>query len=191
MAFRFFDDGRLTGLALAACMVALAGCQSGDSIGALRIPGTGGPAQAPAADESITVEELTGYCPTVTLADTESVYDSFARGGDGDASKLLFRASLTDATRACRFSTQLGMTIALAGRVVPGPAGSTGPVQLPVRITIYRDTEVIFEQKYDHVVNVADTIGATQFVVTDENITIPLPTAHNIRIFASFDTPSR
>lgn len=189
MAFRLFDDARLAGFALAGCMLAFAGCQSGDSIGALRLPGTGSDAQqqqAQAPGDRITVDELTGYCPKITLSDTGAVHDSYARGGDGDASKLLYRASLTDATRACRFGSQLNMTIALAGRVVPGPAGSTGAVQLPLRISIYRDAELIFEQSYTHAVSITDTIGATQFMLTDDNITIPMPTAHNIRIFASF-----
>lgn len=192
MAFTIFDGRRLAGLALMGGILALAGCQSGDVANALNISGGSSTSQPAAATDEITVQELQGYCPAVTLRDTDIAYDSYARGGANDPTKLAFRASLTDTTRACRYDgTTMGMTVALAGRVVPGPAGSVGAVRLPVKITIMRDAEVIYSQNYNHEVMLADTIGATQFILTDANISIPLPSARNIRVFAGFETPSK
>ena len=175
------------GLALA---FALSGCQSGDTLGALNIGG--GQNQPPAEQETVTVEELRAYCPAITLADDRAVHDSYQRGGDGDASKLVFRAAITEATRSCTYGNgMLGMAIGVAGRVIPGPSGTPGAVRLPIRIAVYQDTAEIYSQRIEHDVAVDDTAGATQFIVVDRNFSMPSPTSRNVRVLVGFDYEAR
>lgn len=171
-------------------VLALAGCQSGNPLGALNIGGGGAAQQPPADDGRITPEELLAYCPRLTIRNEDAVHDSYQRGGQGDPQKLVFRASISDATRACNYAGgTLSMTIAAAGRVIPGPVATTGAVRLPIRVTVYRDTEIIHDQVHDYQVAIGDTAGATQFVFTDASLSMPNPTARNIRIFVGYDNP--
>lgn len=175
-------------LAALGSMLLLAGCQSGNPLGALDLGGGGQARQpAPAPDGRITVEELLAYCPSVTMRSQNAVYDSFQRGGEGDPSKLAYRASISEVTRACSYGGgAIGMTIAAAGRVVPGQAGAPGAVRLPIRVTVYRDTELVHDQVVEHQVMLADIAGATQFVFSDQSVSIPNVTSRNIRVFLGF-----
>ena len=166
-------------------ILAVAGCQSGNPLGALNVGG----GQKDGEQERISAEELLAYCPSVTLRERQAVHDTFQRGGEGDPARLVYRASLTEVTRACTFGGgNLGMTVAVAGRVVPGPAGTAGSMSLPIRVTAYRGQEVIHDRVHNHQVAIGDTAGATQFVFSDSSIAMPNPTARNVLIFVSFDT---
>lgn len=173
--------------------LALSACQSGDTLGALDLGRRGaGQAQPPAGQETITVAELLAYCPSITLSADRAVLNAYQRGGDGDASRLVHRAAISDATRSCTYGeSTLGMTIGIAGRIIPGPAGAPGPVRLPVRVTVYQDTAEIYSQRFEHEVMVADTAGATQFVFVDGSFSMPNPTARNVRVIVGFDEAPR
>lgn len=178
--------GKTAVFALAGLALALAGCQSGNPLGALDL---GGGQQQPQERQpgQLTTDELLAYCPSVSMRERNAVFDSFQRGGDGDPSKLVYRASLSDSTRTCTYADgMLSMTVVVAGRVVPGPAGSVGNVQLPLRVTVYRDTEIIDDRTLGQQVAIADTAGATQFILTDSAITMPNPQARNIRVLVGF-----
>ena len=179
--------GLVLGLALA-----LSACQSGGgTLGALNLGG-GGQDGAQSGQETITVQELTAYCPAVTLSETGTVQNSYLRGGDGDAAKLAYRAAITDTTRSCTYADgRTAMTIGLAGRVIPGPAGSSGTVRLPLRITVYQDTSEIHSQRIDHDVAITDTAGATQFMLVDRSFSMPNPTSRNVRVVVGFDAAAK
>lgn len=166
----------------ALCLVlAAAGCQSGDSLGALNL------GRQPAPVERVTQDELLAYCPPVIISQGGAVYNSYQRGGQDDPSKLSFRASIIEATRSCTFDGgMMGMTVAVAGRVIPGPAGAPATVRVPVRISLYRDAEELYTQRYDHEVP-AGGGAATQFVLTDTGISTPRPSARNMRVVVRYD----
>ena len=165
-------------------ILAAAGCQSGNPLGALNIGG----GQQDAPQERITSDELMAYCPGVSIRGSQAVIDNFARGGQDDPSKLIHRASLTEATRACTYSGgMMGITVAVAGRVVPGPAGNVGNVRLPIRITAYQGQDIVHDQVYSHDVAISDVAGATQFVFSDQSLSLPNTGARNVLIFVSFE----
>lgn len=182
--------GKTAIFAFAGLMMALAGCQSGNPLGALEL---GSPQRAAEPRPGqVTVDELQAYCPRVMMRTQNAINDTFQRGGDGDPTKLVHRASLSDTTRACAYNGgMLSITVAVAGRVVPGPAGSAGNVQLPLRLSVYRDTELVDDRTISQPVAITDVAGATQFVLND-TITMPNPDARNIRILVGFaDKPAR
>ncbi len=193
MAFGFFVGKRLAGLATAGFMLVAAGCQGGDTLGAIKLPGTGGGnSQAQVEDERITIEELQAFCPAVSVREGGAFYDSYPRGVRDDPSKLIFRATVGDATRACRNNNgMMAITVAMAGRIIPGPAGKTGTVRVPVQVSVIQGSDVIYSQTREHDVAIADTAGATQFMITDPNVSIPTPSGRNVRIFVGFAEAGR
>lgn len=188
MAVRKSDSRKLAGFAALGLLLAASGCQSGDGASNVLNLG-GGQTRESTEDERVTVQELTAFCPAITVPESLAVHSSYQRNAQDDPSRLIYRAAITDATRSCTYRDGImGMTIALAGRIIPGPAGTTGSVRVPIRITIYRDAETLHSQTVNHEVAVADTAGATQFVFTDSSFSMPNPTSRNVRIVAGMDT---
>jgi len=188
--FMEFVRLKLASLAALGLALSLSGCQSGDALGALKIGG--GQSQPQEGQETITAGELLAYCPSVSLAGDEAVLNSYQRGGDGDATKLIYRAAITDMTRSCTYGG--GMTaiaIGIAGRIIPGPAGSTGVVRLPMQIKVYEGATEIHSRRIEHDVTVADTAGATQFMLVDRDFSMPNPTSRNVRVIVGFDQAAK
>lgn len=188
--FMEFVRLKLASLAALGLALSLSGCQSGDALGALKIGG--GQGQQQEGRETITAGELLAYCPPVTLDADSAVLNSYQRGGDGDASKLIYRAAITDMTRSCTYGGGMtNITVGIAGRVIPGPVGTAGALRLPVRIKVYQDTTEIHSQRIEHDVNIADIAGATQFMLVDREFSMPNPTSRNIRVIVGFDEAAK
>lgn len=182
-----FGRGRLAFAAI--CLVSVvAGCQSGDGLGVLNA------GRQPEPANRVTAEDLLAYCPPVIIAQDGAVHNSYARGGraaeggQDDPTKLIYRASIIDATRSCAFDGGImNMTVAVAGRVVPGPAASSGTVTVPLRVTLYRDTEEVYSQRHQQDVALNANAGATQFVINDTGISTPRPSARNMRVVIRYE----
>ena len=185
MAFRLNNGRFLAGFALAGFMLAAAGCQSGDAGGVL---GLGGKKQEKQPDDGkILASELLAYCPKVTLKEDTGYINKYVKGGEDDPAKLSYQASISQVTRSCsRAGGMLTMNVAVAGRVVPGPAGVSGAVTLPIRVVVLHGEEVQYSQL--HTYQVAAGGGQVQqFVFNDPAVTIPNPTDQGIQVFAGFD----
>ncbi|MEQ1950844.1 hypothetical protein [Mesorhizobium sp. CN2-181] len=180
------DRRIVPGLMLAGFMLAAAGCQSGDSGSALL--GGGNKEATKPSTKKVLESELRGYCPLVNLRDGTAYFNSYAKGGQDDPSKLSYQASIADVTRACtRSGGMLNINVAVAGKVVPGPAGASGTITMPVRVVVMQGDTIVYSELKKHQVAVSDPSAATQFVVNDPNISLPDPTVRNIRIYAGFD----
>jgi hypothetical protein len=173
---------RVGRFASAGFILLAAGCQSSDSGGALNVGATAD------AKPKITEAELRAYCPQVTLREGTAFYNSYTPDGKDDPSKVVYQASISDVTRACTYGEgTLTLNVAVAGRVVPGPAVKDGTITMPIRVAVMQGEEVLYSQLNQFQVAVSAASGATQFVFNDPNITIPTPTARNIRVFAGYD----
>ncbi len=135
--------------------------------------------------ERISFEELRGYCPQVQLREGTAFFTTY--DGEENKDNVRYQASITDVSRQCRYDGgQLTMTVAVAGRVLLGPKGSSGTLTLPVRVAALKGDSVIYSEIRPYAVEV-NTAGATQFIYTDSNVAISQPDARNILIFAGFD----
>lgn len=188
MVFRLIDGRFLTALATAGFMLAVTGCQSGGSGGFFSPSAPKDPKEIAAEEGKILASELLAYCPNVTLRDGTAFFNSYAKGGQDDPAKLVHQSAITDVTRSCtRADGQMTIKVGVAGKVVVGPAGGAGSVNMPIRIAVIRGEEVLYSQLHKNVVQVSDPSTATQFVFTDANVVIPVPTARDIQIYAGFD----
>lgn len=166
----------LAGLVLGSLILAAAGCQSS------------GPDGAPGGSERIKESELRAYCPQVVLREGTAFFNTYQGEGQDDPAKLIYQASIADVTRSCTYGDgALTMNIAVAGKVVPGPAGAAGSITMPIRVAVTRGEEVLYSRLHQFPVAVGEGAGATQFVFNDPNVTFPTPTVRNIRVFAGYD----
>ena len=123
----------------------------------------------------------------MTLREGTASFTNYAKGGDGDPTKLVYQASISDVTRSCtRANGTMTIKVAVAGRVVPGPLATAGPVTMPIRVAVTQGDEVLYSQLHKYQVNV-DANSATQFVFTDPNVNIPIPPDGQGRVFAGYD----
>lgn len=181
MEFRFASSRFLAGFALSGFILAAAGCQSGDSGSVL---GVGGKEEKPKVLES----ELRAYCPPVKLREGTAFFNTYAKGGQDDPTKVLYQASITDVSRSCtNAGGTMTMNVAVAGKIVPGPAGVSGNLTMPIRVVVVRGEEVLYSQLHKHQVSVGDASTATQFVFNDPAVSFPTPQEADLQVFAGYD----
>jgi hypothetical protein len=184
MEFRLNNSGFIKGFALSGFILAVAGCQSGDSGNVLNAGGGDKAAEEPKVLES----ELRAYCPPVTLREGTAYFNTYAKGGQDDPAKVLYQASIMDVTRTCsRSGDTMTMNVAVAGKVVPGPAGAPGSVTMPIRVAVVRGDEVLYSQLHKYQVAVGNAASATQFVFNDQNVSFPTPSGRDVQVFAGYD----
>lgn len=192
MTCRVTNGRFLTGILLSGFMLAVASCQSGDGGsggGVLSggVLGGGDKKEKAAEDGKVLMSDLVGYCPKVSLREGTAYYNTYAKGGQDDKSKIIYQASITDVTRNCtRANGQLTINVAVAGKVVAGPLGKAGNINMPIRIVVLRGGDVLYSQLHQHQV-ASDGSTATQFVFNDPNATVPDPSAADLQVFAGFD----
>lgn len=164
-------------------MLVAAGCQSGDKASALDVG-----AEPKPAEQKVTEAELRGYCPKVTLRDGTAFFNTYQKGAQDDATKIIHQASITDVTRTCSGTDgSMTMNVAVAGKVVPGPAFAPGTITMPIRVVVTRNEEVLYSQLHRHQVAISDGSAATQFVFNDPNVSFVLPPDRIVTVYAGFD----
>jgi hypothetical protein len=186
----------------AGLILTLAGCQSGGGLSKLD-PGVKDAPPPPST--KISEKDLLAYCPTLTLREGTAYYSEYAKGAkkpkpdeddplanpnaqpDNSANRI-YQAAITDVTRSCNYNGgMLTMTVAAAGKVVPGPKARTGSVTLPIRVAVLRDGEAIYSNLAKYPVQIADTSEAAQFLYSNANVTFEAPAKRNIQVFVGFD----
>ncbi len=177
--------GRIAALGF---ILAAAGCQSSDTLGALGLGREDKP-----AENKVSIDELRAFCPRVQLRDGTAYFDSYTRDGkdkDGNAdpTKIIYQASIGDVTRSCTYGPgTITVNVAVAGRVVPGPAAKDGPVNLPIRVVAMRGEEVLYSQIHQYPVSITAVGGAAQFVFNDPAVTFPTQPDTRVVVYAGFD----
>lgn len=183
MEFRLTYRRFLPGLFLSGFVLAVAGCQSS---GSGSTPTSGDPAAL--TEAKVKESDLQGYCPRVTLRDGTAYVNSYAKGGQDDPNKLQYQAAITDVTRSCTHEGgMLNITVAVAGKVVPGPAGAPASITMPIRIVAIQGESVAYTQLHKHPVSPGGNTAATQFVFNDPNLSLTETGKKDIQIFAGFD----
>jgi hypothetical protein len=182
-------------------MLAVAGCQSGTNA---KKPDSGVLEPPPPPSTRITESELRAYCPAVTLREGTAFYTVHAKGAKkkkpsdeqevdpgappDEGADVVYQASIDNVTRACNYHDGvLTMTVAVAGKIVPGPLAKVGKITMPIRVAVLQGDNVLYSKLAQYSVDIADTSSASQFLYSDPEVTFPRPTARDIQVFAGYD----
>jgi hypothetical protein len=127
-------------------------------------------AQAVAPDVNCPAVEVRRGAATLTVGP----------GGERTAMTLKYQASFIRLAREC--STVEGnmvMKVGIEGRIVLGPAGSPGPVSVPLRFAVVEETPSGMRAITTKFVAIPVDVGATgntPFVYVEEALSFPIPT---------------
>lgn len=125
-----------------------------------------------------------GACPQVYLRDGTAVLRRYAKGAKDDPQKLLYQVTLADTTRQCVLNeNQLVVTVMVQGRVVEGPAGTGGTVNVPIRVAASDGNTTLYSELVQHSINT--TTG--QFVFTQANVALPGGSGGFTKVYVGFD----
>ena len=137
-----------------------------------------------AAQQQTQTAVVQGSCPQVYLRDGTAVLRRYAKGAKDDPQSLVFQATLADTTRRCVLNeSQLVMTGMVQGRVVTGPAGSGGTVNVPIRVAATDGKTTLYSELVQHTVNTE----AGQFVFTKGDVALPGGSGGFTKVYVGFD----
>jgi hypothetical protein len=171
------------GLAAAVgCTLLLAACGSTNTFSksALDLFSTSSKAttgDAPAGGESTTDVE----CPTVDVRTGAATLMIGSKPGAGEPSALdlRYQGTIVRTARECRVSAGvMTMRVGIEGRVITGPAGGPGTVDIPLRIAVVHEgiNPKTIVSKLAHIeVGIAAEADRAPFTHVDPDISFPMP----------------
>jgi len=140
-----------------------------------------------AAEPRVTEAELRSFCPRVEFQDDAAFYNIYMRGNEGNPDKIIYQAVISDLTRACRYPEgELQIQVGIAGRIVPGPVFRTDNIIVPIEIKVMRGDEVLYSKVYKYTVSDSKSGRATQFLFSDNRISLARTDDRNIKVYAGF-----
>ncbi len=167
------------------CVALIAGCTSADP-GAILNPGGADP--QPAIDPVTNAAVVQGTCPRVLLREGTAFHRTYTKGGEGDPTKVIHQASIADSTRQCRISgDQMVMTVVASGRLVAGPAGGAGQVDVPIRVAVLDGDNVLYSELIKQPVVLADGNPTSQFIFSNPSVTFPAASSRTAKVYVGID----
>ena len=202
--------GRMT--LVAAMGLALGACASG-GVGGLSLPGSQSSQDStPAVQQSArdvanagnvvdqttmqvlaNAKQLSGYCPTVSVLGDTNVFQTYAKGQQGNAQGLIHQATITQTARECTaLGAEMFIKVGVAGRVLSGPKGmNSSKAVLPLRIVVRQDDNVLYTKLHKVSVSLTPPDRSALFAKVDEMIAIDSPQERNVKILVGFDASGR
>jgi len=173
------------GLAAAGALIALAGCGGNSSMfngSALDLFSTSSKAtqvsaSAPDAPETPTDIE----CPGVVIRDGAATLTIGNNPKEATPAPLdvRYQGSIVRTARECHVANgMMSMKIGIEGRVITGPAGGPGSVDVPLRVAVVQDglnPKTIISDFGKETVTLAGTVDRASFTHIDDAISFPLP----------------
>ena len=143
-----------------------------------------------AADE-IDIRRYLGpdYCPDLRVREGTEMLRRYERGKEDDPDFIIWQASIGDTARECLYDLEgnLILRIGVSGRVLAGPKGGPGVVNLPLRIAVVKYQEAVL---YSDLKQLAITIPAENSTVFRNvyEVTVPSPGRdRDYLIYVGFD----
>ncbi|WFS01506.1 hypothetical protein [Rhizobium tumorigenes] len=147
-----------------------------------------GTASATPATQPVGQAYVAGKCPQIVIRDEGAIYKTYAKGAKDDASQLAYQASLVQGTRQCTTDgTALNMTIVVQGRIVAGPMGGSGSVNLPIKVSVMDGQTVLYSDTTNYQASIPAGEGAAQFLYTDNKIHVTGGAAGFVSVYVSFE----
>jgi hypothetical protein len=133
-------------------------------------------------------------CPGVEIRTGASTLNIAAKAGEATAGDLRYQLSFGQTARECAVqSGTMSIKVGVQGRVILGPLGGPGQVDIPLRYAVVREgpepRTIITKFKRFPVMIAADQTHL-QFVDVEEGLSFPLPTRAELEayvIYVGFD----
>jgi hypothetical protein len=136
-------------------------------------------------------------CPTMDVRQGASTLTIGPTGGDNATMSLKYQGTFVRAARECAaVAGNLVMRVGVEGRIIQGPAGGPGQVDVPVRIAVVDEAPTgggkTVVTKLVHIpVTIASAQDNPTFSHIEEGLTFPMPKAaelDNYIVYIGFDT---
>jgi len=137
--------------------------------------------------------DLRAFCPKTQIRDGTEVYrtyeDGITRDTPGALNSVRFQATVTQVARECNYTpTSLGMKIGIKGRVINGPTGATGTINVPIRVAVASvDKTVLYSKLHQVPVSIPEGGTFASFSFVDDQVQLPVPERNNLVVFVGFD----
>jgi hypothetical protein len=141
----------------------------------------GRPAPPPTAAEAAAAAQpvASDDCPTVDIRSGASTYALGPPGAEATATTLRFQATVARTARECTvLAGSMTLKVGVQGRVILGPAGGPGPIEVPIRLALVQEgvePKTIWTKGYRVPVLVPPGQSNVPFVHVEEDISFPLP----------------
>jgi hypothetical protein len=117
-------------------------------------------------------------CPPVSIRAGASTYAVAAPGKQAVGNDLRYQATITRTARDCtRSGGEITARIGIQGRVIAGPAGAPGTVEVPLRVAVVQggvNEQTIATKAYRTTVTMSQ-VGSTPFTIIADDIVYPAP----------------
>lgn len=198
---RGYSDRRMKWAGLLLVAIALAGCSSIGSSSPSNSPSltdrfTSLFGASPAGQEpaKVTGPDPNLDCPTVDVRQGASTIQVNATGKGADAGTLRHQISISRTARECAVAGgSMSMKVGVQGRVILGPAGAPGQVEVPLRLALVREgvePKTIWTKFYKLPVAVPSGQSSVPFTYVEENLVFPVPSTGELAayiVYAGFD----
>jgi hypothetical protein len=177
------------------CAIMMGGCSSGtsglSSFGERfnQAAASGTVAQSSAAEQSSSVSS----CPAVDVRPGTSSLAFNAAGAEG-AMALRYQATLGQTARECHaVGGNLNMKVGIQGRIILGPAGGPGAIEVPLRVALVQEgpsPKTHWTKLYRIPVTISDGVPHVTFTHVEEDLTVPMPGGADIEsyvVYIGFD----
>jgi len=146
---------------------------------------TAAPGEPPTADYD---------CPSVEIRRGTGTLNVAAKSGGATAGDLRYQLSLRNTARECLVQAgTMTVRVGVQGRIILGPFGGPGDVDIPVRYAIVREgtqpkTIVTKFKRFSAVVPPGET--NVEFTDIEDGLTFPIPSDHELSayiVYIGFD----
>lgn len=133
-------------------------------------------------------------CPGVDIRPGAASYAVGERPGETTATTLRYQAEITRSARECSMrGGNLSIKVGIQGRIVLGPNGGPGQIEIPMRMAVVREgaqPRTIWTKLYRIPVTVPPGQTSVPFVQIEEDMTFPIPSAEDLAalvVYVGFD----
>ncbi|HWV42229.1 hypothetical protein [Pseudorhodoplanes sp.] len=172
-------------ISLAAVMLTVAGCSSsgggdGTSFGErfTRAMATG-TTTAPAPASTTGASTALDTCPNADIRRGAGTITINTNARDPSAMQLRYQVSVVQLARECaNVAGTLTIKVGLHGRVVLGPAGTPGTIEVPVRYALVEEgpePKTVYSKLYRVPVTIGEGQPSVSFTHIEEEMAVPMP----------------
>jgi hypothetical protein len=121
-------------------------------------------------------------CPEVKVRAGAATFMIGSKPGEGEPSALdlRYQGSITRTARECHLNgNTMTMKVGIEGRIITGPAGGPGNVDVPMRIAVVHEgisPKVVASKFGRETVDLTGTVDRMNFTHIADDISFPLPT---------------